>query len=84
MIVGAVFFALYSNCCILLPLIPIIIVLVYMRLYYMSSSRELKRIEALCTSPIFTHASDAFTGFLIIRACRNENKLDVCIRWYTK
>ncbi len=47
-VVGAICFTIYSNYLIILPVIPVAVYIVYMRSYYMRSSREAMRIEGLC------------------------------------
>ncbi|XP_071838678.1 ATP-binding cassette sub-family C member 4-like isoform X3 [Apostichopus japonicus] len=59
--------------CIFNPLViilvfPLILLLVYTRSYYLASSRDIKRIEAVARSPVFTHLSASLQGLATIRA----------------
>ena len=46
-VLGSFGLAIYINYWILVPTIPLLIVFVYLRNYFVSSSRELKRIEGI-------------------------------------
>ncbi|PJF19609.1 ATP-binding cassette transporter YOR1 [Paramicrosporidium saccamoebae] len=52
----------------ILPLIVLLGVYYFIQSYYRRSSRELKRIEALSRSPLYSHFSETLTGLATIRA----------------
>ena len=62
----------------------------FLQLYYIATSRELKRLDSLAMSPIFGHFSETLTGLLTLRAFRkqgyfskrNHEKLDHSNRVY--
>ena len=56
------------NFWILLPACPLIVVFVYLGKYYAKTSREIKRLEAINRSPVFTHFSDTLGGLVTIRS----------------
>ena len=57
MIVSAV-----ANFCVLFISIPLALMRVYIVRYYLQSSRELKRLESMCRSPVFSHISQTLNG----------------------
>ena len=56
----------------LLFLVVPMIVLVFSK-YYLKTSRELKRLESICRSPVFSHFSETLNGLDTIRT-RNRQK----------
>lgn len=73
---------LFAICTILLPVaanvwllfaaIPVIIIAVYYVRYYLKSAREIKRLEAITCSPVYSHISETITGLEIIRSSQME------------
>ena len=55
------------NAWVLLAAIPFCVTCVYLGKYYLKSSRELKRLESICRSPIFSHFSETMNGLDTIR-----------------
>ncbi|XP_070536868.1 ATP-binding cassette sub-family C member 9-like [Ptychodera flava] len=52
--------------------LPVIVVyLIYMK-YYLTTSRELKRLDSVSVSPVFSHLSETLTGVTTIRAYRDD------------
>ena len=72
----ALIFCLFSLSAILVPaatnywlflaLLPIIGIFVYTARYYLKSSRELKRIEAIKCSPVYSHVAETVNGLEIV------------------
>ena len=72
----ALIFCLFSLSAILVPaatnywlflaLLPIIGIFVYFACYYLKSSRELKRIEAIKCSPVYSHVTETVNGLEIV------------------
>ena len=72
----ALIFCLFSLSAILVPaatnlwlflaLLPIIGIFVYFARYYLKSSRELKRIEAIKCSPVYSHITETANGLEIV------------------
>ena len=51
---------------------PVFLTFVYLAWYYLSSSRELKRWESICRSPVFSHFSETMAGLGTIRTRKRE------------
>ncbi|KAG7234391.1 hypothetical protein INR49_004820 [Caranx melampygus] len=59
----------------LIPLIPLLFVFLYLRRFYLSTSRDVKRLESTTRSPVFSHLSSSLQGLWTIRAFRAEERL---------
>ena len=53
-------------------LLPVIIVFIRLRKKFLQSSREVKRLEALSRSPVFTHISESLSGLVTVRAFKKS------------
>ncbi|XP_071016016.1 ATP-binding cassette sub-family C member 4-like [Oncorhynchus clarkii lewisi] len=59
---------------ILIPLAPLIIVFLFLRRYFLQTSRDVKRLESTTRSPVFSHLSSSLQGLWTIRAFRAEGR----------
>ncbi|XP_034145727.1 multidrug resistance-associated protein 4 [Esox lucius] len=59
---------------ILIPLVPLVIVFLFLRRYFLQTSRDVKRLEATTRSPVFSHLSSSLQGLWTIRAFRAEER----------
>lgn len=59
---------LIANAWLAAVVVPIIILYVYIARYFMKTSRELKRLESVCRSPVFSHISETLDGLDTIRS----------------
>jgi len=74
----------------LLALVPPAFLYYFTQQYYVASSRELKRLDSVSRSPIFSHFAETLDGVPVIRAFRrqldfvkeNECKLDYNLQAY--
>ena len=55
-------------------LVPIGILYVLVTKLYMTTARQVKRIESICKSPIYAHFSESLTGAVSIRAYRQQER----------
>nr|XP_034300520.1 multidrug resistance-associated protein 4 isoform X1 [Crassostrea gigas] len=58
----------------LLPLTPLVIVIYLIRWFSLPTTRNMKRLEAMTQSPIFSHISDTLVGLQSIRALGMSRK----------
>ena len=56
-----------ANPWLVFALSPTLVVFAFFARYYLKTSRELKRLESICRSPVFSHFSETMTGLETIR-----------------
>ncbi len=56
-----------TNPWLLILVVPVTVVVVYTSRYYLKTSRELKRLESICRSPVFSHILETLIGLDTIR-----------------
>uniref|UniRef100_H3DQA7 ATP binding cassette subfamily C member 4 (PEL blood group) n=1 Tax=Tetraodon nigroviridis TaxID=99883 RepID=H3DQA7_TETNG len=57
---------------ILLPVAPLLAVFLYLRRYFLQTSRDIKRLESTTRSPVFSHLSSTLLGLSTIRAFKAQ------------
>jgi ATP-binding cassette subfamily C (CFTR/MRP) protein 4 len=73
MVLGSIVIIGISNPWVLLILIPIIPIFVWLRRYYLRTSRYIKRLESVTRSPVYALFSSSLSGLMTIRAFNMEN-----------
>ena len=63
---SAILVPVATNYWLFLALVPTIGIFVYFARYYLRSSRELKRIEAIKCSPVYSHVRETINGLEIV------------------
>ncbi|XP_066267633.1 ATP-binding cassette sub-family C member 4-like [Branchiostoma lanceolatum] len=70
----AAFVAGITNPWVFIPTLPLLLLFMYIRRYYLSTSRDIKRLEGTTRSPVFSHLSATLQGLWTIRAfCAQES-----------
>lgn len=64
-VVGVVLFHMWP---LVVGLLPMLVACYYISRCYLATSRELKRLESNCRSPIYSHFSETVTGVSTVRA----------------
>ncbi|KAM8873018.1 ATP-binding cassette sub-family C member 4 [Synchiropus picturatus] len=59
---------------ILIPVLPLLIGFLFLRRYFLQTSRDIKRLESTTRSPVFSHLSSSLQGLWTIRAFRAEER----------
>ncbi|XP_051799250.1 ATP-binding cassette sub-family C member 4-like isoform X1 [Acanthochromis polyacanthus] len=59
---------------ILIAVVPLLIVFVFLRRYFLQTSRNIKRLESTTRSPVFSHLSSSLQGLWTIRAFGAEER----------
>ncbi|XP_074483833.1 ATP-binding cassette sub-family C member 4-like [Sebastes fasciatus] len=59
---------------ILIPVIPLLLFFLYLRRYFLQTSRNIKRLESTTRSPVFSHLSSSLQGLWTIRAFGAEER----------
>lgn len=56
------------NYWITIPTVILIIIFYWVRKYYITSARSIKRLEGICRSPVFSHLANSLYGLSTVRA----------------
>ncbi|XP_073318323.1 ATP-binding cassette sub-family C member 4-like [Pagrus major] len=59
---------------ILIPVLPLLLFFIYLRRYFLQTSRDIKRLESTTRSPVFSHLSSSLQGLWTIRAFGAEQR----------
>ncbi|XP_056606564.1 multidrug resistance-associated protein 4 [Triplophysa dalaica] len=59
---------------ILIPVLPLLICFMFLRRYFLRTSRNVKRLESTTRSPVFSHLSSSLQGLCTIRAFKAEER----------
>ena len=62
----------FTNLWLLFLVVPLTVLVLHISKYYLRTSRELKRLESLCRSPVFSHFSETLNRLDTIRTRRRQ------------
>ncbi|XP_048247853.1 ATP-binding cassette sub-family C member 4-like isoform X3 [Haliotis rufescens] len=74
LIIGIIIVAGVINPWVFIPTVPLCVLFIFIRRYYLRSSRSVKRLEGTTRSPVFSHLSASLQGLHTIRAMSIEDK----------
>ncbi|XP_070787041.1 ATP-binding cassette sub-family C member 4-like [Enoplosus armatus] len=60
---------------ILIPVVPLLFIFLYLRRFFLHTSRDVKRLESTTRSPVLSHLSSSLQGLWTLRALRAEERL---------
>ncbi|KAI9249020.1 multi drug resistance-associated protein MRP [Sporodiniella umbellata] len=83
-VISTILIIAFSTPAFMIMIVPLGLVYVYIQRYYLATSRELKRLDSVGKSPIYSHFQETISGVSTIRAYEqqarftfeNENRLD--------
>ncbi|RXG69973.1 Multidrug resistance-associated protein 4 [Armadillidium vulgare] len=75
MFLGILAVILYLNIWLIIAVAILGVVLVFVRWIYICSARDIKRLEGITRSPVFSHLSSTFQGLPTIRAFQAQQQL---------
>ncbi|KAJ1525502.1 hypothetical protein ONE63_010311 [Megalurothrips usitatus] len=70
---GYIFVAVSVNWILIVPVVILLVVFYLTRIIYLSSAKNIKRLEGMTRSPIFTHLNATIQGLSTIRAFSAQN-----------
>ena len=70
---GATLLSAATNYWLVIGITPLVLLFLYFGRYYLKTSRELKRLEAIRCSPVYAHVSDTVFGLEVIRSSGMED-----------
>ncbi|XP_050058893.1 ATP-binding cassette sub-family C member 4-like isoform X5 [Aphis gossypii] len=72
---GVIFIVGYVNIYLMVPAFVMVTIFYYLRVFYLPTSRGIKKLEGNTRSPIFAHMKETLQGITTIRSCKVEQIL---------
>jgi ABC-type multidrug transport system fused ATPase/permease subunit len=73
-VIGTILVITVSTPPFLVLIVPLFFIYIYVQRYYLETSRELKRLDAVGRSPIYSHFQETISGASTIRAYEQQNR----------
>ncbi|CAL8129140.1 unnamed protein product [Orchesella dallaii] len=70
--IGVIFIVVLSNFYVIVPSVLLILSLGFIRKFYIKTARDVKRLEAITKSPLFTHLTASMQGLTTIRSSKRQ------------
>uniref|UniRef100_A0A8C4X1U4 Cystic fibrosis transmembrane conductance regulator n=1 Tax=Eptatretus burgeri TaxID=7764 RepID=A0A8C4X1U4_EPTBU len=77
MIVGAIIVAVSVIPWLLILVLPLCGIFIFLRRYYLATSRDIKRLESTTRSPVFSHLSSSLIGLETIRVYKGQQRFQI-------
>ncbi|XP_044751379.1 probable multidrug resistance-associated protein lethal(2)03659 [Coccinella septempunctata] len=74
-LIGTIVISVFVEVWLLIPCIFLIIILYICRMFYIVTSRNIKRIESITRSPVYSHTNTSVSGLTTIRAFKAQDLL---------
>lgn len=65
---SAIILSAVTNVWLCITCVPLILIFIFLAMYYLKSSRELRRLEALTCSPVYSLIADTVAGLEVIHS----------------
>ncbi|KAG5671138.1 hypothetical protein PVAND_001351 [Polypedilum vanderplanki] len=75
--IGTIIVISYSTPWFLIVVVPLVAGYYFIQRFYIKTSRQLKRIESITRSPVYSHFGESVSGQSVIRAYKEENRFKV-------
>ena len=76
-VLASILIPIVTNAWLVFATVPFAVLILYIANYYLKTSRELRRLESICRSPVFSHFSETLNGLDTIRTRgRQKNFVD--------
>ncbi|XP_070538062.1 ATP-binding cassette sub-family C member 4-like isoform X3 [Ptychodera flava] len=72
LVLGIILVAGVINPWVFIPTVPLAVLFVFVRKYFLATARDIKRLEGVTRSPVFSHLSASLQGLWTIRAFNAE------------
>ncbi|ORX59695.1 multi drug resistance-associated protein MRP [Hesseltinella vesiculosa] len=73
-VIATITVIMYSTPIFIVLIIPMALVYLYVQRYYLATSRELKRLDSVGKSPVYSHFQETISGVATIRAYEQQNR----------
>ena len=75
-LVGILVLVSTINYWLIIPTVVLIFIFYWVRKYYITSARSIKRLEGVCRSPVFSHLANSLYGLSTVRAFRVQSTFE--------